>query len=52
MSPAGFEPTIPVSEQPHAHPLDRATTVIIKIFDNRNNKISGPYVEISAVTYE
>jgi hypothetical protein len=26
MPPVGFEPTIPVSEQPHTHTLDRAGT--------------------------
>jgi hypothetical protein len=28
MPPAGFEPTIPVSEQPQTHALDRAATGI------------------------
>jgi hypothetical protein len=28
MSPAGLEPTIPASEQPQTHPLDRAATGI------------------------
>ena len=28
MSPAGFEPTIPASERPHTHALDRAATGI------------------------
>ena len=50
MPPAGFEPTILVSERPHTHALDRATTGIIKILDNRNNKTSGPYVDVSAGT--
>jgi len=28
MPPAGFEPTIPASERPHIHALDRAATAI------------------------
>jgi hypothetical protein len=32
MSPAGFEPTIPVSERPQTHALDRAATGIGKEF--------------------
>jgi hypothetical protein len=28
MSPAGFEPTIPASERPQTHSLDRAATAI------------------------
>jgi hypothetical protein len=28
MPPAGFEPTIPVSERPQTHALDRAATEI------------------------
>jgi hypothetical protein len=28
MPPAGFEPTIPVSERPQTHALDRAATGI------------------------
>ena len=28
MLPAGFEPTIPASERPQAHALDRAGTVV------------------------
>jgi hypothetical protein len=28
MPPAGFEPTIPVSERPQTHALDRAVTGI------------------------
>jgi hypothetical protein len=28
MPPAGFEPTIPASERPHTHVLDRAATGI------------------------
>ena len=30
MPPAGFEPTIPASEQPQTHALDRAATGIGK----------------------
>jgi hypothetical protein len=29
MSPAGFEPTIPASERPQTHALDRAVTGIV-----------------------
>jgi len=50
MTPAGLEPTIPVSKRPHTHALDRETTGTIKILDNRNNKTSGPYVDFSAGT--
>jgi hypothetical protein len=30
MTPGGFEPAIPISEQPHTHALDRASTGIGK----------------------
>jgi hypothetical protein len=37
MFPAGFEPTIPASERPQTHALDRAATGIGSVQDNSPN---------------
>ena len=38
MSPAGFEPTVPASDQPQTHVLDRAATVtgVLRVFKYSN----------------
>jgi hypothetical protein len=37
MSPAGFEPATPASEQPHTHALDRATTGVCSVYVSKTN---------------
>jgi hypothetical protein len=39
MPPLGFEPTIPVSERPQTHALDRTATAIGVYFTNCHNHL-------------
>jgi hypothetical protein len=47
MLPAGYEPTIPASEWPQTHALDRATTGI-----DRNSPLRFAFIDVSQSTVD
>jgi len=51
MPPAGFETTIPASEQPQTHALDRAATRmgafrLVASYENRSGILPVPYMPL------